>query len=287
MKKSIFSLLSLGAVLLTGCGGKSLSNEELGAKLEALYTANSAETFAAPQAASFSTVMDFVMDTNGVEDLNQKEEMYVDYDLATGYSHLKIVSADGVQEQFVYVDGTSLVIAMQVGEEKLYTSMDCGTAEIALETGKTMITEEQMDIVVASYAQGIQEIETIQNYLLMDSWNHDEDPENDYDLGYTSSFELKISGKDNKGATDVTVSVKGHADADETGSAGSIDGVLKASFNADGYLTYSLDNATLIESMGIGEDAMTMTVKSKIETKIAYSVKPVYPNLDEFEAVEL
>ena len=66
----------------------------------------------------------------------------------------------------------------------------------------------------------------------------------------------------------------------------SIKGVLEVEY-VDGYLTHSLDEATMVESMDMAGEVMSMTIYSKVESTIAYSYDATYPDLSEFTLTPL
>lgn len=292
MKKSIFSLLALGACLLTACGGgKSLSVEEISAKLESLHTANSTTEIAAPAAASFSYEFKMEAYDDGVlvEGASMTDLTLGEYDKTTGYSHLAMTGT-GV-EQYVYVDGSNVVIAMSMEGQNVYTIQDAGSPEVALEAANAMIAESGFEYFVLELMPGLAELESLANYTLLFSVNNDEDPENDIDfgaeLGYDEKFEMSLTGKENKGNVEFEFKMNGKSTVAADGTWGGIDGVLKAAFNAEGFLTYSLDLATITEAVVMGDKVVVQDTVMSNETIVKYSCDNKLPDLSKYTFVEM
>ena len=77
-----------------------------------------------------------------------------------------------------------------------------------------------------------------------------------------------------------------YLDEDGMVQESSINGNLHVAFE-NGYLTHSLDEATMIEKITMGEDYMSMTITSRQETSISYSFEATYPDLSDYTKGEL
>lgn len=280
MKKLTF-VLGLSALLLTSCGQAALKPEVLLPVAQALETANKSEEFVAPTKATITMDQKFDMAYPGEEPTSSTGTGTLRYDAAAGYFS-SVTSVDGeVSEVYSYVKDGTYYLAMAEGEEKMYAAVPLGSDEAALAMATAMSGEMNFGGLVATQAKGLSELQSVIGFCEQITLNTDSDPENDIDNGYTDKYELTLTGSASENNMDVTLKLTGRVSVEEEGysESGSVDGTLKVKFK-NGYLTYSLDETTLVESATIEGETMEMRVYSKLETTISYGdVSYVYPDL--------
>ena len=66
----------------------------------------------------------------------------------------------------------------------------------------------------------------------------------------------------------------------------SVNGVLQVTFE-NGYLTHSLDEASMLEKMSLGDEFMSLEISTKVETSISYSFEDLTIDLTDWQKLEL
>lgn len=280
MKKSIF-VLGATALLLTGCAPTALAPTELKPVAEAIQTTNESKDFVAPTKATLTMTQVFEMTMTGEEPESTNIVGKIAFDATTGYFAMTSTVDGEKMEMYSYAKDGTYYMATAEGEEKMYAAVPCGTQELAVIFAVTMLSELPYGSTVVSYAAGLTQLQSVIGFCDQAIVNGDEDPTNDVNNGYTDSYNLGITGSASGTNMDVTFTLNGSASATAEGysESASINGVMKVKFE-NGYLTYSLDEATMLESATMEGETFEMRVYSKTETSISYgNVDYTYPDL--------
>ena len=280
MKKSIF-VLGAAALLLTGCAPTALAPTELKPVAEAIHTTNSSEEFVAPTKGTLTMTQIFNLNYPGEDPVESNITGTLKFDAATGYFAMISVEDGETSEMYSYAKDGTYYMAVSEGGEKMYASIPCGTQDVAVTAAITMLEELGFESLLTTYAAGITELETVINFCNQIILNTDDDTENDVNNGYTDNYSVGLTGTASGNNMDVTVTLSGSASATdgEYSEFASVNGTFKAKFE-NGYLTYSLDEANLVERATMEGETLEMTVYSKSETTISYGdVDYTYPDL--------
>lgn len=280
MKKSIF-VLGATALLLTGCAPIALAPTELKPVAEAIQTTNESKDFVAPTKATLTLTQVFDMTMTGEEPESTNSVGKLAFDATTGYFAMTATEDGEKMEMYSYAKDGTYYMAMAEGEEKQYYAVPCGTQELAVTFAIEMLSQLPYGSIVATYAAGLTQLQSVIGFCDQAIVNGDEDPTNDVNNGYTDSYNLGITGSASGTSMDVTFTLNGSASATDEGysASASINGVMKVKFE-NGYLTYSLDEATMLESATMEGETFEMRVYSKTETSISYGdVDYTYPDL--------
>lgn len=258
---------------------------------------NKSDRFEAPSKAWLTHVEDMSYINVNVpesEDYNAVITMESAYDLETGYYYTSMVYEDRLLEMtmtskvYGYALDTKYILASDEDGTKMYYEVECETNDAAVEFAKTMV--EQMGVVeeVAVEVKGIASLQSLVGFVEQYEVNNDEDPSNDVTNDYDSYVIGITANSENENSFDATVTLDASAKIEDEGMVqdSSIKGVLEVEY-VDGYLTHSLDEATMVESMDMAGEVMSMTIYSKVESTIAYSYDATYPDLSEFTLTPL
>ena len=225
----------------------------------------------------------------GEEDFVYTLAMDQAYNLATGYMYQAMTDEYGTFAQYSYASGTKYILAINEYENKYYYEVECGDEETAVLFAITMITEMEFAEGLYDYAKGLAALQSVTGFIEQYNANHDDDPSNDVTNDY-DTYELTInatSDADLSFDSEITLDAKAVIDSgDGMIQNSSMVGTLIANFD-NGYLTSSVDEATMIEEMDAYGEIMKMTIYSKQATNIAYTFDEITPDLSEYTLSEL
>lgn len=264
---------------------------ELGVAAEYLYDANSSDRFVAPTAMhvvqndSFSeTYENFPEGENYVYEGTLEQAI----NLETGYLLQKMSDSDGVYESYSYASGTNYYLVENNYGVKTYYEVPCESSEEASAFAVAMLGQINAADTFISLAKGLDSLQSVVGFVEQYTVNNDEDPTNDINNDY-QNYNISFDIANLDGSTfDATIGLDASNVLEEDGMVqeSSINGNLHVAFE-NGYLTHSLDEATMIEKITMGEDYMSMTITSRQETSISYSFEATYPDLSDYTKGEL
>lgn len=264
---------------------------ELGVAAEYLYDANSSDRFVAPTAMyvvkkdSFSEIYENVPESeNFVYDGTLEQA----FDLEKGYLLQKMSDSDGVYESYSYASGSSYYLVENNYGIKTYYEVPCASSEEATALAIAMLEEINVASSLVPNAKGLDSLQSVVGFVEQYTVNNDEDPTNDINNDY-QNYNITFDIANLDGSTfDATIGLDASSVLEEDGMVqeSSIKGNLHVAFE-NGYLTHSLDEATMIEKISMGEDYMSMTLSSRHETSISYSFEATYPDLSDYTKGEL
>ena len=225
----------------------------------------------------------------GEEDFVYTLAMDQAYNLATGYMYQAMTDEYGTFAQYSYASGTKYILAINEYENKYYYEVECGDEETAVLFAITMITEMEFAEGLYDYAKGLAALQSVTGFIEQYNANHDDDPSNDVTNDY-DTYELTInatSDADLSFDSEITLDAKAVIDlGDGMVQNSSMVGTLTTNFE-NGYLTSSVDEATMIEEMDAYGEIMKMEIYSKQATNISYSFEEITPDLSEYTLLEL
>lgn len=264
---------------------------ELGVAAEYLYDANSSDRFVAPTAMyvvkkdSYSEIYEYVPDS---ENFVYEGTLEQAFDLEKGYLLQKMSDSDGVYESYSYASGSSYYLGENNYGIKTYYEVPCASSEEATALAIAMLEEINVASSLVPNAKGLDSLQSVVGFVEQYTVNNDEDPTNDINNDYQNyNITFDIANLDDT-SFDATIGLDASSVLEEDGMVqeSSIKGNLHVAFE-NGYLTHSLDEATMIEKISMGEDYMSMTLSSRQETSISYSFEATYPDLSDYTKGEL
>lgn len=258
---------------------------------------NKSDRFEAPSKAWLTHVEDMSIINVNVpesEDYNAIITMESAYDLETGYYYTSMIYEDRLLEMsmsskiYGYALDTKYILASDEDGIKMYYEVECETNEAAVEFAKTMVGEMGVIEDVAVEAKGIASLQSLVGFIEQYEANNDDDPSNDVTNDYDSYVVGITANSENENSFDARVTLDAAGKIEDEGMVqdSSINGVLEVEY-VDGYLTHSLDEATMVESIDMFGEVMSMTIYSKVESTIAYSFDASFPDLSEFTLTPL
>ena len=196
--------------------------------------------------------------------------------------------SDGVYESYSYASGTNYYLVENNYGVKTYYEVPCASSEEASAFAVSMLGQINAADTFISLAKGLDSLQSVVGFVEQYTVNNDEDPTNDINNDY-QNYNISFDIANLDGSTfDATIGLDASNVLDEDGMVqeSSISGNLHVAFE-NGYLTHSLDEATMIEKITMGEDYMSMTITSRQETSISYSFEATYPDLSDYTKGEL
>ena len=270
----------------------NITADELADIAEGIYELNSSDDFVGPNAMWVNTIDDMSMiyeNVPGEEDFIYTLVMDQAYNLDTGYMYQAMTDEYGTFAQYSYASGTKYILAINEYENKYYYEVECGDEETAVLFAVTMITDMEFAEGLYDFAKGLAALQSVAGFVEQYNANHDDDPSNDVTNDY-DTYELTItasSDADLSFDSVITLDAKANIDlGDGMIQNSSMVGTLTANFD-NGYLTSSVDEATMIEEMDAYGEIMKMTLYSKQATNISYSFEEITPDLSEYTKLEL
>ena len=270
----------------------NITADELADIAEGIYELNSSDDFVGPNAMWVNTIDDMSMiyeNVPGEEDFIYTLVMDQAYNLDTGYMYQAMTDEYGTFAQYSYASGTKYILAINEYENKYYYEVECGDEETAVLFAVTMITDMEFATGLYDFAKGLAALQSVTGFVEQYNANHDDDPSNDVTNDY-DTYELTInatSDADLSFDSEITLDAKAVIDlGDGMVQNSSMVGTLTANFD-NGYLTSSVDEATMIEEMDAYGEIMKMTIYSKQATNIAYTFDEITPDLSEYTLLEL
>ena len=266
--------------------------DELGEIAASIYELNSSDDFVGPNAMWVSTIDDMSIlyeNVPGEEDFIYTLYMDQAYNLDTGYMYQAMTDEYGTFAQYSYASGTKYILAVNEYETKYYYEVECGDEATATLFAVSMIQEMEFAEGLYDFSKGIAALQSVTGFIDQYNANHDDDPENDINMDY-DVYDLTINATSDAALSfdsEITLHASAEMDAgDGMIQNSSMDGILIANFS-NGYLTKSLDEATMVEEMDAYGEIMKMTIYSKQATNIAYTFDEITPDLSEYTLSEL
>ena len=270
----------------------AITADELVEIATSVYELNSSEDFVGPNAMWVNTIDDMSMiyeNVPGEEDFIYTLVMDQAYNLDTGYMYQAMTDEYGTFAQYSYASGTKYILAINEYETKYYYEVECGDEATAVMFAITMITDMEFAEGLYDFAKGLAALQSVAGFVEQYNANHDDDPSNDVTNDY-DTYELTINATSDAALSfdsEITLDAKANIDlGDGMIQNSSMVGTLTANFD-NGYLTSSVDEATMIEEMDAYGEIMKMTIYSKQATNIAYTFDEITPDLSEYTLLEL
>ena len=270
----------------------NITADELAEIATSVYELNSSEDFVGPNAMWVNTIDDMSLlyeNVPGEEDFIYTLVMDQAYNLDTGYMYQAMTDEYGTFAQYSYASGTKYILAINEYETKYYYEVECGDEATAVAFAVTMITDMEFAEGLYDFAKGLAALQSVTGFVEQYNANNDDDPDNNITNDY-DTYELTInatSDADLSFDSEITLDAKAVIDSgDGMIQNSSMVGTLTANFD-NGYLTSSVDEATMIEEMDVYGEIMKMTLYSKQATNIAYTFDEITPDLSEYTLLEL
>ena len=270
----------------------AIDADELNDIASSLYELNSSEDFVGPNAMWVKTIDDMSLlyeNVPGEEDFIYTLYMDQAYNLETGYMYQAMSDEYGTFAQYSYASGTKYILAINEYENKYYYEVDCGDEATATLFAISMIQEMEFAEGLYDFSKGLAALQSVTGFISQYQANNDDDPDNDITMDY-DSYDLTInatSDADLSFDSEIILDAKAVIDlGDGMVQNSSMEGTLVANFS-NGYLTRSLDEATMIEEIDMYGEVMKMTIYSKQETVIDYTFDEITPDLSEYTLSEL
>ncbi len=304
MKKTFLTLLS-GACLLCSCGGNGINAEKLGRYADDLYITNNGSSFAVPDAMSISSDASIKItyegsdeaeasadSDEGIENTTSTSVSVIEYNFATGYFHiLSEIKTNGETEKveiYNYANGKDMYTVGTMSGKNRYAVTSYDSEAAATENAIKYLTSQDLKNRESEpyyYSAGCDVLDLIIEFVGVITGSDTEATEG-YDkyettlVSANAKNETTFSGEFKTTATESSemAGVKTTTDYNET---------MKFSFE-NGLLTSLSEDYTIVVSAKEGETVVeSLTQEIKSNTTIKYSFIEIYPDLKDFEKVNL